>query len=183
MNAPTRSEIADVIRRLLSGELTRNAVSDWADTWLLNDVPVTDRVAWDAIKLLGLRISSVRIVLSSTTKWILQRPLRTSGSRGRNGHYWPSAAQIRTCRITASALHPPYANDVRYQTAGSRAHPGLNHRHEFCAKGVTSLFFHFAIILITSFRMMDAQIRVEQRAMKRLWRKDQSTVTLGTRRF
>lgn len=53
MTPPTRSEIAQVIQRMLSGELNRNAASDWADTWLLNDVPVSDSVAWDAIKLLG----------------------------------------------------------------------------------------------------------------------------------
>ena len=53
MNPPTRSEISDVIHLLLSGDLTRNGASEWADAWLLNDVPVKDSVVWDAIKLLG----------------------------------------------------------------------------------------------------------------------------------
>jgi hypothetical protein len=53
MIPPTRREVADVLQRLLSGELTRNAASDWAETWLLSEVAVGDSVAWDAIKLLG----------------------------------------------------------------------------------------------------------------------------------
>jgi len=53
MNPPTRSEVADKIRQLVSGELTRNAASAWACTWLLNGFTVDDRVVWEALELLG----------------------------------------------------------------------------------------------------------------------------------
>ena len=53
MNPPTRSEVADIIRQLLSGELTRSATAAWACTWLLNGFTIDDCVMWEALELLG----------------------------------------------------------------------------------------------------------------------------------
>lgn len=53
MNPPSRKEVADIFQQLLSGELTRNAASEWACRWLLNGFTVEDRVVWEALTLLG----------------------------------------------------------------------------------------------------------------------------------
>lgn len=53
MNPPSRSEVAEIIRRLLAGALTRDAASEWACRWLLDGFDVKDDVVWEALQLVG----------------------------------------------------------------------------------------------------------------------------------
>jgi hypothetical protein len=52
--APSRNEVRETLRKLLSGELSRQEVSRWAHTWVAADRPeVADGVVWTALKRLG----------------------------------------------------------------------------------------------------------------------------------
>ncbi|MGV3604803.1 MAG: hypothetical protein ACO1RA_00235 [Planctomycetaceae bacterium] len=53
MDSPTRADVADKLKQLLAGTLTRQAASDWASICLLNSVPVSDNDVWNALELLG----------------------------------------------------------------------------------------------------------------------------------
>jgi hypothetical protein len=54
MDLPSRNEIVEITQRMLSGALTRSAVSEWACTWVVDgNCRVSDYEAWDAIVLLG----------------------------------------------------------------------------------------------------------------------------------
>ncbi len=53
MQSPSRSEIANTVRRLLTAQMTRKAASEWASQWLFDDEPISDCLAWEALVLLG----------------------------------------------------------------------------------------------------------------------------------
>lgn len=53
MNPPSRHEIANVLRAILSGTLTRKEASEWANRFIIGDMRRTDTQVWNALKLLG----------------------------------------------------------------------------------------------------------------------------------
>ncbi len=53
MNAPSKAEVASVMRSLLARELTREQAAAWATGYLAGDVQVTDTRVWSALELLG----------------------------------------------------------------------------------------------------------------------------------
>ena len=54
MDAPTREEVKAALFGLVSGELTREQVADWASRWVFADDPeVGDSVVWDALEALS----------------------------------------------------------------------------------------------------------------------------------
>lgn len=53
MDLPTRNEIAEVVRGLLSGALTRGEASAWAEPWVTGNARIADSAAWSALKLLA----------------------------------------------------------------------------------------------------------------------------------
>ena len=53
MIPPTRSEVAALLRELISGRQTRQSASAWASKWLLSGVRVSDNKVWETLQLLG----------------------------------------------------------------------------------------------------------------------------------
>jgi len=52
MIPPTETEIAQVLRGLITGTLSRREASDWAEPWIIGDVQNIGDIAWSALKLL-----------------------------------------------------------------------------------------------------------------------------------
>jgi hypothetical protein len=52
MEPPTRSEVADVLRRLINGEQSRESASAWASDWVVGDARVADPAVSQALELL-----------------------------------------------------------------------------------------------------------------------------------
>ncbi len=53
MTPPSRTEIAQILRGLLAGTLSRAEASRWAEPWITGDARVGDRAVWSALELLG----------------------------------------------------------------------------------------------------------------------------------
>jgi hypothetical protein len=53
MSHPTRKEVANKLRELLLGVITRKNASEWSCTWLLGTESVEDRTVWSALELIG----------------------------------------------------------------------------------------------------------------------------------
>jgi hypothetical protein len=50
---PTRREVAEELRRLIAGDLTREAASDWASPWLSRFTEIDDKKVTRALACLG----------------------------------------------------------------------------------------------------------------------------------
>lgn len=53
MNPPSRNEVANVLRALLSGTLSRQEASEWAMRYMIGDMRIPDTQVWNTLKLLG----------------------------------------------------------------------------------------------------------------------------------
>ena len=52
--SPTRTEVAEKLRALLSGEITRTEASLWAHPWVTDLEPIDhDEIVWQALERLG----------------------------------------------------------------------------------------------------------------------------------
>lgn len=54
MSLPSRDDVSTILKKLLAGELTRQAASEWATPWLIGDELFNDREVRDAVVLLGM---------------------------------------------------------------------------------------------------------------------------------
>ena len=52
MTPPSRAEIAEILRGLLTGALSRSEVSRWAEPWVTGNSRVGDKAVWSALELL-----------------------------------------------------------------------------------------------------------------------------------
>ncbi|MFV9511283.1 DNA-binding protein [Tepidibacillus sp. LV47] len=52
MRQPTREEIIDKLKMILSGQLTREEVADWASEYVMQDDPnISDETVWELLIL------------------------------------------------------------------------------------------------------------------------------------
>ncbi|WP_226669667.1 DNA-binding protein [Metabacillus litoralis] len=73
MNEPNMKEVIEKLEKVLSGDLNREDVSDWAEFYVMTDEPkVNDENVWEMLKT----ISGIDILDSPTTYYHNQEDIK-----------------------------------------------------------------------------------------------------------
>lgn len=54
MDAPTKEDVIERLRRLLDGSLTRAEIASWAYGWVVGDASIADEAIWDTLNALAM---------------------------------------------------------------------------------------------------------------------------------